>query len=65
MAKERFGSTATQHTVSQCVHCTHKHKSGATCRAFPDGIPMKILLNEHDHRKPFEGDNGVQFEPAG
>lgn len=28
------------------------------------GIPEPILVNEHDHRKPFEGDHGIRFEPA-
>jgi len=29
---------------------------------FPDGIPDEILTNGHDHRQPFEGDNGIVFE---
>ena len=33
------------------------------CKAFPDGIPEKILTGEHDHTKPFKGDNGIRFEP--
>jgi len=33
------------------------------CKAFPKGIPEKILTGEHDHTKPFKGDNGIRFEP--
>lgn len=48
--------------VSQCVYCKHKHDTGGTCEAFPDGIPEKILLNKSDHTKPYPGDGGVRFE---
>jgi hypothetical protein len=36
---------------------------GATCDAYPDGIPPAILSWEHDHRAPFPGDKGILFEP--
>lgn len=32
------------------------------CFAFPDGIPEDILNGEFDHKKPHEGDHGIQFE---
>jgi hypothetical protein len=31
------------------------------CEAFSDEIPEEIQWNEHDHRKPFKGDNGLMF----
>lgn len=45
----------------QCNSCVHRRAS-ATCDAFPDGIPKVILMNEIDHREPFPGDHGIQFE---
>ena len=48
--------------MSQCVACAHKHSGKATCNAFPNGIPHKILTNEIDHRQPVVGDNDIQFE---
>lgn len=34
------------------------------CAAFPDGIPVEIAYGNNDHTEPFEGDNGIQFEPG-
>jgi hypothetical protein len=50
--------------MSQCVFCAHKHASAGTCDAYPEGIPDVMLLNQHDHRLPFEGDRGIQFREA-
>jgi hypothetical protein len=33
------------------------------CAAFPDGIPDAIATGEVEHRKPYAGDHGIQFEP--
>lgn len=47
-----------------CTFCRNWLTDGDyTCKAFPEKIPEEIWLGENDHRKPFEGDNGIQFEP--
>ena len=33
------------------------------CRAYPTGIPIPIVMGEHEHETPYKGDNGIQFEP--
>jgi hypothetical protein len=46
-----------------CVVCKHLHPGkNNTCKAFPHGIPDAILLNKHDHHKPYSGDRGILFE---
>ena len=45
----------------QCVFCKHL-TTRRTCKAFPKEIPKEIYLEEFDHTKPFEGDNGIRFE---
>lgn len=49
-----------------CFNCVHWHSEnmdGMTCTVFPDGIPDEITNNTFDHRMPFPGDGGVQFQP--
>lgn len=49
--------------ISQCVWCRHRATDGRHCRAFPGGIPEAIIKNRHDHREPYDGDQGIRFEP--
>jgi len=46
-----------------CMTCKHYHRKefGFKCDAFPKGIPKEIVMG-FDHRKPFEGDNGIRWE---
>lgn len=52
--------------MPECLHCKHYHAgnlSANTCTAFPMGIPVEIMANITNHRNPYPGDNGIQFEP--
>ncbi len=49
--------------MGKCHLCKHDIRGEVGCKAFPDGIPFPILRGEHDHSKPYPGDNGIRFEP--
>ena len=49
--------------LAPCLICVH-YRGLQKCDAFPEQIPAKILLWEHDHREPYKGDNGIRFEPV-
>jgi hypothetical protein len=51
-------------TVSQCTFCAHRSPDGTKCRAYPNGIPVEILFNEHDHSAAYQGDNGILYQPV-
>lgn len=51
--------------LSQCAFCAHKEQTGATCAAFPAGIPLPILRNQADHRKAYFGDRKIRFQLVG
>lgn len=52
----------TSRPPSICDSCAHRTARN-TCTAFPDDIPILIgLLGLRDHRFPFEGDHGIQWE---
>ena len=47
---------------SDCWICKH-YFGDKKCRAFPDGIPKKILTGNVRHLNPYKGDHGIMFEP--
>lgn len=70
----------TSRPTPQCLLCVHwespldrtdpdaaKAEPTQVCKAFPlpSGIPDDIWWNRVDHRKPFDGDNGIQWESNG
>lgn len=52
-------------TPPVCYECKHfiDNIDKPQCAAF-DVIPMPIWDGTNDHRQPFPGDNGIQFEPV-
>jgi hypothetical protein len=48
--------------ISPCISCVHKHTTGATCTAFPAGIPDDILMSRHDHQTRYSGDHGIRYQ---
>jgi hypothetical protein len=53
-------------STSQCDACVHLNREVSynpmRCDAFPDGIPIPIQANKHDHSKPYPGDHGIRYE---
>jgi len=50
--------------TNQCFTCRNFIRAnGMVCIAFPLEIPAGIATGEIDHRKPYPGDNGIQYEP--
>jgi hypothetical protein len=48
-----------------CTGCVWRNEDGVTCSAFPEGIPLPILLGAFDHHVHYEDelvtDDGLVF----
>ena len=62
MRENRFVGHPNEMVSPQCNRCRHFIVMKMACAAFPGGVPDEILLNRHDHRKPYPDDNGIRFE---
>jgi hypothetical protein len=53
-----------ENLCSSCIHRT----DATNCTAFPDGIPLAILLGAFDHTHPYDvggvNDHGIQYQPT-
>ena len=45
-----------------CCRCIH-YLGERRCQAFPSAIPEPLWTSENLHDEPFEGDQGLRFEP--
>ena len=45
----------------QCITCEH-YQMGGQCKAYPRGIPEKILEGELSHKEPQKGDRGIRYK---
>lgn len=49
---------------SPCINCKFKYAGDSTCKAFPDGIPERILFGDNQHTKPLpEQSNSITYAP--
>ena len=61
-AADKFTTSYGTVTPSQCKSCKYwSPDHSTTCAAFPGGIPISILGSDVDHKKPYPGDNGIQW----
>jgi hypothetical protein len=47
-----------------CTWCRHLELGSRSCAAFRE-IPLPIWKGENDHKSPYPGDGGIQFERVG
>jgi hypothetical protein len=66
MKLPKFEMPVVEVLVNSCQSCKYRSpEEPGECLAFLDGIPDEILDGLVDHKKPYPGDNGIQYEPVG
>jgi len=51
--------------TAQCFNCKNYmgNNDGYKCKAFPKEIPSIIITGAYNHKIPYDGDNGILFDP--
>ena len=44
-----------------CSGCMYKNQAAKKCKAFPYGIPGKIITGEISHMEGIDGDGGINY----
>lgn len=66
--EERMDSSSMAQVENLCSKCQYLNRAtGTSCDAFPEGIPIEIILGEFDHTFEYDqggvDDSGVTFTP--
>ncbi len=62
MANSHIKVVRTSKLSAVCDKCRHYH-GNLKCDAFPEKVPTAIKLGYVSHVHPYEGDQGIRFEP--